>query len=53
VQFFFYFSPIIFYQATDQTMSSLAALNFGQNIIFSVGLTAMMFMSAKGVVNGI
>lgn len=36
----------------DKTMTSLAALNVGQNAIFSVGLTSMMVMAAQGIVDG-
>jgi ABC-type transport system involved in Fe-S cluster assembly fused permease/ATPase subunit len=36
----------------DKTMASLAALNVGQNAIFSIGLTSMMLMAAQGIVDG-
>jgi ATP-binding cassette subfamily B (MDR/TAP) protein 7 len=35
-----------------QTAKSLAYLNIGQNAIFSVSLTAMMWMGAQGLLNG-
>jgi ABC-type transport system involved in Fe-S cluster assembly fused permease/ATPase subunit len=37
---------------SNKTQSSLALLNFGQNAIFSAGLTAIMVMAAKGIVAG-
>ncbi|CAG8631368.1 4012_t:CDS:10, partial [Ambispora leptoticha] len=39
-------------QASLKIASSLAFLNFGQNIIFSTALTTMMFMVADGVIKG-
>lgn len=41
-----------FQKASINTQTSLSLLNFGQNAIFSVGLTAMMYMCAKGIMNG-
>ncbi|KAI9331490.1 P-loop containing nucleoside triphosphate hydrolase protein [Obelidium mucronatum] len=38
--------------AALKTSSSLAFLNAGQNAIISVGLTAMMWMAAEGVLSG-
>ena len=39
-------------RASIKTQVSLSALNFGQNAIFSVGLTAMMYMVAKSIIAG-
>lgn len=39
-------------EASLKTSSSLAMLNFGQNAIFSVALSAIMMMAAKDIVNG-
>ena len=41
-----------FQRASIQTQTSLSALNFGQNAIFSVGLTAMMYMTTQSIVDG-
>lgn len=38
--------------ASLKTSSSLALLNFGQNTIFSVALSAIMLMAANDIVNG-
>ena len=35
-----------------KTSTSLAALNFGQNAIFSAGLTAIMVLAGYGVMDG-
>jgi ABC-type multidrug transport system fused ATPase/permease subunit len=42
----------IYKQCSLRTQSSLSMLNFGQNAIFSVGLTAMMYMASQGLLNG-
>ncbi len=39
-------------KASLKTTTSLAALNWGQNAIFSVGLTAMMYLASQGIVAG-
>ena len=39
-------------EAALKTTSSLALLNFGQNAIFSVSLTAIMLMAAEGIQSG-
>ncbi|GAB6031032.1 ATP-binding cassette sub- B member 7, mitochondrial, variant 2 [Chamberlinius hualienensis] len=38
--------------ASLKTSTSLATLNFGQNAIFSVALTAIMVLASKGIMNG-
>ena len=39
-------------KAATKTYTSLAVLNAGQALIFSVGLTVCMFMAARGIVDG-
>eukprot|EP00871_Galdieria_phlegrea_P000307 jgi/Galph1/1277/GphlegSOOS_G5969.1 len=39
-------------EAHYKTQGSLSLLNFGQNAIFSIGLTAIMWMAAKDIVAG-
>lgn len=39
-------------KASVKISTSLAALNIGQNVIFSSALTGMMFLAAQGVVKG-
>lgn len=41
-----------FQKAAISTQTSLSALNFGQNVIFSVGLTAMMYMTTQSILAG-
>jgi len=36
-------------QAAIKTQTSLSALNFGQNAIFSVGLAGMMYMCTQSI----
>ncbi|WAQ88821.1 hypothetical protein PtA15_10A241 [Puccinia triticina] len=40
-------------KATIGIYKSLAYLNIGQSVIFSASLTAMMYMAAQGVLNGL
>jgi ABC transporter ATM len=40
-------------KATIGIYKSLAYLNIGQSVIFSLSLTAMMYMAAQGVLNGL
>lgn len=39
-------------KAANLTQSSLSFLNFGQNAIFSCGLTAMMYLCTESIANG-
>lgn len=39
--------------ASLKTSTSLAALNFGQNAIFSLALSAIMLMAARQIAQGI
>jgi ABC-type transport system involved in Fe-S cluster assembly fused permease/ATPase subunit len=39
-------------EASLKTNSSLSFLNFGQNLIFSCGLTAVMLLAAKEISQG-
>ena len=39
-------------KASLNTTTSLALLNWGQNFIFSSGLTAIMYMACGGIVEG-
>ncbi|XP_008553542.1 iron-sulfur clusters transporter ABCB7, mitochondrial [Microplitis demolitor] len=39
-------------EASLKTSTSLALLNFGQNLIFSGALTLIMLMAAKNIING-
>jgi ATP-binding cassette subfamily B (MDR/TAP) protein 7 len=41
-----------FQSASILTQQSLSALNFGQNAIFSLGLTAMMYMTTQSILSG-
>lgn len=48
-----YDSSLTAYQnASIKTQSSLSILNFGQNLIFSSGMTIMMLMVGQGITNG-
>ena len=38
--------------ASLKTVTSLSALNFGQNAIFGVSLTAVMLMASHGITSG-
>lgn len=39
-------------KASVKISTSLAALNIGQNVIFSTALTGMMYLAAKGITEG-
>lgn len=39
-------------KASVKISTSLAALNIGQNVIFSSALTAMMYLACRGIVDG-
>ena len=39
-------------KASVKISTSLAALNIGQNMIFSTALTGMMYLGAKGILDG-
>lgn len=39
-------------KASVKISTSLAALNIGQNAIFSSALTAMMYLACRGIVDG-
>ena len=41
-----------FQKASISTQQSLSMLNFGQNSIFSIGLTAMMYMTTQAILDG-
>lgn len=38
--------------ASIKTQTSLAALNFGQNLIFSASLSVIMILASQGIING-
>lgn len=40
-------------KASLKTATTLAGLNWGQNAIFSAGLTAIMYMASQGIAAGI
>ena len=39
-------------QASLKTQTSLSLLNFGQHLIFSAGLTGVMYLAANGILDG-
>ncbi|CEQ42496.1 SPOSA6832_04309, partial [Sporobolomyces salmonicolor] len=39
-------------KASVKISTSLAALNIGQNVIFSTALTGMMYLAARGIIDG-
>ena len=39
-------------KASVKISTSLAALNIGQNFIFSTALTGMMWLAARGILDG-
>jgi ATP-binding cassette subfamily B (MDR/TAP) protein 7 len=45
-------SLLAYEAAAIKTATSLAFLNFGQNVIFSIGLTAMMYLCAQQIREG-
>nr|XP_015206565.1 PREDICTED: ATP-binding cassette sub-family B member 7, mitochondrial [Lepisosteus oculatus] len=42
----------VYESSSLKTTSTLAMLNFGQNAIFSIGLTAIMILASQGVMTG-
>lgn len=42
----------VYESSSLKTTSTLAMLNFGQSAIFSVGLTAIMVLTSKGIMAG-
>jgi len=42
----------VYESSSLKTTSTLAMLNFGQSVIFSVGLTAIMVLASKGIAAG-
>ena len=42
----------LYEKASLKTTTSLALLNLGQNTIFSVGITAVMMMAARNIMDG-
>lgn len=42
----------IYESSSLKTTYTLAMLNFGQSVIFSVGLTAIMVLASKGIASG-
>ncbi|KAK1804189.1 hypothetical protein P4O66_020232 [Electrophorus voltai] len=42
----------VYESSSLKTTSTLAMLNFGQNAIFSIGLTAIMVLASKGIMAG-
>uniref|UniRef100_A0AAR2KC90 Iron-sulfur clusters transporter ABCB7, mitochondrial n=1 Tax=Pygocentrus nattereri TaxID=42514 RepID=A0AAR2KC90_PYGNA len=42
----------VYESSSLKTTSTLAMLNFGQSVIFSVGLTAIMVLASKGIMAG-
>lgn len=42
-----------FEEASLKTSTSLSTLNFGQNMIFSIGLTGMMLLASHEIIAGL
>ncbi|KAH3735493.1 hypothetical protein DPMN_042026 [Dreissena polymorpha] len=42
----------VYEQKSVKTLTSLAWLNWGQNFIFSAGLTAIMVLASQGIMAG-